>query len=54
MRQTKPLSKNNLTVANLSLDNSSMLAGGRGARHEFNLELPENSEKKPIASSVLI
>ena len=51
MRQTKPQGKlNNYTQANPTLDNRSLLIGGK---NQYVLELPDNADKKP-SSSVLV
>jgi hypothetical protein len=51
MRQTKPQGKlNDYTQANPTLDNRSLLIGGK---NQYVLELPDNADKKP-SSSVLV
>ena len=47
----KPIGKNNYSQATISLDNRSLLVGLKP--NEFNLELPENSDKKPNASVLI-
>jgi hypothetical protein len=48
MRQMKPMSKNNYSVATINVDNRSLLLGVKP--HDYSLELPAHTDKKPVAS----